>query len=77
MTKLPLIAARDMERLLLTLGFKRSRQRGSHVIFRHEDGRTACVPDHGSRVLARPLLRSILRDADISLEQFLHLLNDL
>ena len=77
MTKLPLIAARDMERLLLSIGFKRSRRRGSHIIYRHDDGRTACVPDHGSRVLARPLLRSILRDADITLDQYLDLLNEL
>ncbi|HHV57920.1 MAG TPA: addiction module toxin, HicA family [Firmicutes bacterium] len=32
------------------LGFSRVRQKGSHVFFRHPDGRTATVPCHASAV---------------------------
>ncbi|MCB9357619.1 MAG: type II toxin-antitoxin system HicA family toxin [Calditrichaeota bacterium] len=77
MTKLPLIDAHQMEKLLVSLGFERARQRGSHVVFRHTDGRRTTVPQHGSRVLSRPLLRAILHEIDMSIETYLQLLNDL
>ena len=42
-----------MDRLLRTLGFVQVRQEGSHVFYRHTDGRTTTVPNHGGRDLAR------------------------
>jgi predicted RNA binding protein YcfA (HicA-like mRNA interferase family) len=59
-----------MEKLLLRLGFVRVRQKGSHVFYRHPDGRTTTVPDHPGRDLARPLIREILREIELSPEQF-------
>lgn len=47
-------------------------QRGSHVKVRHADGRTVIVPMH--RELARGTLRSILRQADFSADEFRELL---
>lgn len=47
-----------MERVLLGLGFVAVRQRGSHVFYRHGDGRTTTVPHHASRDLAGPLVRT-------------------
>jgi predicted RNA binding protein YcfA (HicA-like mRNA interferase family) len=55
-----------MERVLLRLGFESVRQKGSHVFYRHSDGRTTTVPNHPGRDLARPLLREI----ELSPEQF-------
>lgn len=46
MSRLPLVDARTMEKLLLRLGFIAVRQRGSHVFYRHPDGRTTTVPYH-------------------------------
>lgn len=74
MTKLPIVDARTMEKVLLHLGFDRTRQKGSHVFYRHPDGRTTTVPHHPGRDLARPLIRSILRDIDVTPEQFAELL---
>ncbi|MDD5309954.1 MAG: type II toxin-antitoxin system HicA family toxin [Deltaproteobacteria bacterium] len=74
MTKLPVIDARTMERVLLGLGFAAARQKGSHVFYRHPDGRTTTVPHHQGRDLARPLLREILREIDLSPEDFQKLL---
>jgi predicted RNA binding protein YcfA (HicA-like mRNA interferase family) len=59
-----------MEAILLRWGFQRIRQKGSHVFYRHPDGRTTTVPDHGRRDLGRPLIRDILREAKMTPEQY-------
>ena len=74
MSKRPIVDAMTMERVLLHIGFSRARQRGSHAFYRHPDGRTTTVPHHKGRDLARPLIRSILRDVDVTPEQFSELL---
>ena len=66
MSKLKLIKARTMEKLLLRLGFEKVRQKGSHAFYRHPDGRTTTVPHHKTRMLARPLIREILREIEIT-----------
>jgi len=59
-----------MEKVLLSLGFQSVRQKGSHVFYRHPDGRTTTVPNHPGRDLARPLIREILREIEVTPEQF-------
>jgi predicted RNA binding protein YcfA (HicA-like mRNA interferase family) len=59
-----------MEALLIRLGFAVVRQRGSHVFYRHPDGRTTTVPNHQGRDLARPLIREILREIELSPDEF-------
>ena len=70
MTRLPIINFRTMERLLFRLGFERIRQKGSHIFYRHADGRRTTVPHHSGRDLARPLIRNIIRDIDLTPEEF-------
>ena len=70
MSKLKLVDARTMEKLLLRLGFKKVRRKGSHVFYRHPDGRTTTVPHHKARVLARPLIREILREIEITIDDY-------
>lgn len=71
MTRLPIIDAKAMERLLLQLGFEVIRQKGSHVFYKHPDGRTTTVPHHTGRDLARPLIREILREIDLTPDQYI------
>jgi predicted RNA binding protein YcfA (HicA-like mRNA interferase family) len=59
-----------MERLLLSLGFQSIRQRGSHIFYRHPDGRTTTLPSHGGRDLGRPLIRTILQEIELTPEDF-------
>jgi predicted RNA binding protein YcfA (HicA-like mRNA interferase family) len=66
-----------MEKLLLNLGFVVVRQKGSHIFYRHPDGRTTTVPHHPRRDLARPLVREILREIDLTPEQFQEKLQEL
>jgi predicted RNA binding protein YcfA (HicA-like mRNA interferase family) len=59
-----------MERLLINLEFVRVRRKGSHVFYRHPDGRTTTLPAHKGRDLARPLVREILREIKLSPKEF-------
>ncbi len=70
MTRLPIVDYKTMDRVLRELGFERVRQKGSHVFYRHPDGRTTTVPDHAGRDLARQLIREILREIENSPEEF-------
>jgi len=70
MTRLPTMDFPRMEKILLSLGFQSVRQKGSHVFYRHPDGRTTTVPNHPGRDLARPLTREILREIELTPEQF-------
>ena len=77
MTRLRIIDARKMEKLLLKLGFQRVRQKGSHVFYRHPDGRTTTVPHHRGRNLARPLIKDILKEIKLSDDEYGDYLNKL
>ena len=76
MTKLKLLTAPQLERLLLELGFVKVRQKGSHAFYRHEDGRTTTIPHHSSKDLPRPLLRTILREIRLSVDDYNAIVND-
>ena len=70
MSKLQIINAKRMEKLVLLLGFEKTRQKGSHVFYRHPDGRSTTVPHHKGRVLARPLIREILREIEVTVDDY-------
>ena len=70
MTRLPIVDFPRMEKMLLSLGFQLVRQKGSHVFYRHPDGISTTVPNHPGRDLARPLTREILREIELTPEQF-------
>jgi predicted RNA binding protein YcfA (HicA-like mRNA interferase family) len=70
LTRLPTVDFRTVDRVLARLGFSRVRQKGSHVFYRHQDGRTTTVPNYPGRDIARPLLREILKDIELTPEQF-------
>ena len=53
MSKLPLLDAKTFEKLLLSLGFEIKRQKGSHVFYRHPDGRYTTLPHHKGRDIGR------------------------
>jgi len=70
MTHLPIVNFKTMEKVLLQMGFVAVRQKGSHVFYRHSDGRTTTLPKHPGRDLARPLVREILREINLAPEEF-------
>jgi len=71
-TRLPQISGRQCVSALEKAGFVRKRQAGSHIIMRRSTPfAQVVVPDH--RTLDRGTLRAILRQADVSIEDFLKL----
>jgi predicted RNA binding protein YcfA (HicA-like mRNA interferase family) len=57
-------------KILENLGFQKIRQHGSHLFFRHPDGRTATVI-HKGEDLGRGITNKILHDLDVSRETLL------
>jgi len=47
------------------------RQSGSHIVLRHPDGRWTTVPIHRSKDVAKGTLRKIIKDAGVSVEEFM------
>ena len=74
MSKLTVINAKSLEKLLLTLGFKAVRQKGSHVFYRHKDGRYTTLPHHKGKDLSSPLIRAILKEIKLTVEEYNSLL---
>ena len=74
MTRLPRIKGKELIRALERAGFRIDRTRGSHVFLKHSDGRATAVPVHSSETLGPGLLRSILRDIEMTAERLTELL---
>jgi len=72
MAGLPILSGKELIKILQKLGYYEARQRGSHVRLKGKDKRSITVPDH--EAIGKALLRKILRDAEISTENFLKLL---
>jgi predicted RNA binding protein YcfA (HicA-like mRNA interferase family) len=71
MSKLPVLRAREVCSILERLGFDFVRQRGSHMQYRHADGRGTTVPNHPGRDISPILLRQIARDVRMTAEEFI------
>lgn len=69
--KYPVLKPREVIRILERLGFAVVRQRGSHIQYRHSDGRCTTVPFHGGRDISPILLRQIAKDIGLTIEEFL------
>ena len=69
---LPVVSGQETARALERVGFEQVGQRGSHLKLRRDDGRTAIVPLHDE--LAPGTLRWVLRQAGLTVEEFVGLL---
>ena len=70
---LPVLKPRELLRALLRAGFFIHHQTGSHAQLRHRAKAhlRVTVPRHDRFDLPRPVLRSILRQAELTVEEFL------
>lgn len=74
MTTAPSLTGKKLLPALKKAGFEVLRVRGSHHFIHHADGRSTVVPVHSGETLGPGLLAKILRDCDLSREQFQKLL---
>lgn len=75
MTRLRLVPYRELSRVAEATGFHWVRREGSHNTFRNDAGKIVVIPDHSSQIIVRPLLRKILRDMGLSVEDYHHILD--
>ena len=73
-TRLPTLKTTELIPALEKAGFEIMRQKGSHVRLAHADGRVVTVPLQPGHDIGRGLLRKILRDAELSRDEFIALL---
>ena len=67
------LPARTVFKALRKAGFVMVRQKGSHTVWKHPDGRATVVPVHPGEPIGRGLLRKIIADTELSVDEFLEL----
>ena len=72
--KLPRIKAGNIIRVLERKGFVLVRQSGSHKIYRNNEGKRVTIPYHSGKILHPKVLKSIMRDAEIGMDELRELL---
>lgn len=72
--KLPGVKAQELLRVLRKLGFTEHHRVGSHAQFKHPNGRRTTIPVHKGKDMKRGTLKAILKDIDVTLEEFVSLL---
>ena len=73
MSKLPVISGVECIKALEKIGFVVNRQRGSHItLVCQEPSTQLTVPNH--KTIAKGTLRAIIRDAGLTVEEFVNLL---
>ena len=70
MTKLVPISGKELCKIIEKLGFQKIYGKGSHVRFKHIDGRRTVVPVHGNEDLGKGLLNDILKQIKLSKEEY-------
>lgn len=71
MTRFPTLEGKEVVEVLKGFGFLVDRQRGSHVLLKHPDGRVTVVPVHAGETIGPGLFAKILRDVKLTREDFL------
>jgi predicted RNA binding protein YcfA (HicA-like mRNA interferase family) len=74
MSKLTQISGKDFCKILEKLGFEKIYGKGSHVRFKHADGRRTVVPVHGNEKLGIGLILEILKQIKITKEEYENLI---
>ena len=69
-SNLPVLKPREVIKILESLVFVETRQKGSHKQFRQADGRCTTVPFHQGRDISPLLLRQIAKDIKLDVGVF-------
>lgn len=73
MSRFPTIRASELVKFLKAHGYAEDRQRGSHLILRNQVLRkSVAVPIHSGHDLGRGLALNILKQADLTTDDFLN-----
>ncbi len=68
--RLRLLPYRKLAKVADAAVFEWVRRRSSHNTFRSVDGQIVVIPDHGKQVIGRSLLRKIIRDMGLTVDEY-------
>jgi len=68
--KLPRVTANEMIKIVEKLGFRFSRQSGSHKIYKNNEGKRVTIAYHSGKILHPKVVKRILVDAGLSVDEF-------
>ena len=72
MAKLPKLTGGELGKIIEKLGFIFHHQTGSHIVYKHPDGRKTTIPNHqGEEIGPGLLIKIIKKDLCISREEFM------
>ena len=72
MPRLPRLRGREVIAALQRAGFSVLRIKGSHHFLLHPDGHRTVVPVHSGETIGPGLLKKILNDVEMTVEEFEH-----
>lgn len=72
MSNEPSISGKKLIKVLTRFGFVVVRIKGSHHFLRHADGRTTVIPVHSNEDIGKGLLRKIIADCDLTIEELVN-----
>tara|TARA_Y100000034_G_C6857337_1_gene389811 strand:- start:184 stop:414 length:231 start_codon:yes stop_codon:yes gene_type:complete len=71
LAKLPRLTGKELAKIIEKLGFVYYRTSGSHMTYKHSDGRKTTIPHHAGQDIGPGLLNKIIKhDLGISREEF-------
>jgi len=75
LAKLPKLTGKELGKIIEKFGFVYSHTTGSHMIYKHKDGRRTSIPHHAGEEIGPGLLNKIMKkDLQINREEFLNYL---
>ena len=76
MSQYPTVKAKAFIKVIEKLGFYFDRQKGSHTIYKHNDGRRVVIPIHSGKDLKQGTLMGMIEDIGIDKDRFFKLLKN-
>ncbi len=70
MSRLPRLTGKEIISALAAAGFEIARVKGRHHYLRYSDGRVTVVPLHAGEIIGPGLMLKILRDCEMTPEEF-------
>ena len=71
MTKLPKLTGKELAKIIEKAGFVYSHTTGSHLVYKHPDGRRTVIPHHSGEEIGPGLLNKIIKkDLSMTREEF-------
>jgi predicted RNA binding protein YcfA (HicA-like mRNA interferase family) len=72
LVKLPRLTGKELAKVVEKFGFIYEHTTGSHMVYKHPDGRSTTIPHHAGEEIGPGLLNKIIKkDLGITREEFL------